>query len=109
MDDDKIKALNSDSIRLFVYFLKPVKINVTDNVLFTDRILPQTSCTLSENAEFPSSYFVDLHNKVKAYGVHNYKGARIPLLHNNINVEAFRSKLAKFNYPDIHLMQFIET
>ena len=113
---DVLPFSKSDSSSFFIckpdvpenVFLKPVKINVTDNVLFTDRILPQTSRTLSENAEFPSSYFVDLHNKVKAFGVHNYKGARIPLLHNNINVEAFRAKLAKFNYPDIHLMQFIE-
>ena len=49
-----------------------------------------------------------MHNFVKSFGVHNYRGARIPLAHNNINVATFRDYLIKFKYPQIHIMQFVE-
>ena len=76
--------------------------------MFQDRCLPKTSCVLSENTDFPMQYFVDLHNAVKLHGVHNYRGARIPLAHNNIIVEKFRYYLKKFDYPNIHILQFLE-
>ena len=88
--------------------LKPCEFVVSDNLTFIDRVLPPTNCVLVENIEFSSSYFVDLHEKVKFYGVHNYRGAKIPLQHNGINVTKFRDYLLKFEYPHIHLMQFIE-
>ena len=53
-------------------------------------------------------YFVNLHSAVKMHGVHNYRGARIPLEHNNINVGNFRALLIKFCYPHIHILQFVE-
>ena len=71
-------------------------------------MLPPTDRKLTENEQFPPSYFIALHNDVVQYGVHNYRGARIPLPHNNINVERFREYLTGFNYPHIHIMQFIE-
>jgi len=63
---------------------------------------------LDENKNFSKSYFVDLHNYVSSFGVPNYKGARIPLAHNNIIVSKFRDYLTKFEYPHSHLLQSIE-
>ena len=88
--------------------LKPILVNVTNTLTFTDRILPQSSRCLNENETFPCSYFVDLHNKVKLWETHNYCGARIPLEHNNINVQNFRYSLRKFSYPNIQILQFVE-
>ena len=88
--------------------LKPELVNVTPTLTFTDRVLPQSNHSLKENESFPCSYFVNLHEKVKAHGTHNYCGARIPLEHNNINVQNFRSYLWKFSYPNIQILQFIE-
>ena len=88
--------------------LKSREVSVTSTLKFVDRLLPPTSCKFSEHPSFSKQYFIDLHNTVKSFGVHNYRGARIPLKHNNINVESLRMYLLKFNYPQIHLMQFVE-
>ena len=40
--------------------------------------------------------------------MHNYRGARIPLAHNNIIVCNFRSYLTKYRYPHLHILQFVE-
>ena len=88
--------------------LRTCNFEITDKLTFFDRELPPTDRIFIENKSFPSSYFIDLHNEVRSYGVHNYRGARIPLAHNNINVENFRAYLTKFKYPNIHIMQFIE-
>ena len=85
-----------------------MEFKVTDKLSFNDRILPPTSCSFVENKQFPMSYFVELHNVVKSYGVHNYRGARIPLPHNNINVDSFRSYLTKYRYPHLHILQFVQ-
>ena len=73
-----------------------------------DRSLPPSKCVFEENLLFPKSYFIDLHKAVKVHNVHNYKGARIPLAHNGINVGKFRELLTKFSYPHIHILQFVE-
>ena len=88
--------------------LRASLVNVTDKLCFTDRLLPDTKCVLAENECFPMSYFVNLHEAVKQHGVHNYRGARIPLAHNNIDVAKFRSYLTKYQYPHLHILQFIE-
>ena len=88
--------------------LQPTKVVLSDNLEFIDRVLPSSSHVLTENRNFTKSYFVDLHNYVCSFGVHNYKGARIPLAHNNIIVSKFRYYLSKFEYPHSHLLQFIE-
>ena len=88
--------------------LKPDLVNITPTLTFTNRVLPQSNHSLVENESFPCSHFVNLHKKVKAHGTHNYRGARIPLEHNNINVQNFRSYLRKFSYPNIQILQFIE-
>ena len=86
--------------------LKSVELKVS-GISFLDRILPPC-LSFSKNCRFDGNYFVELHRVVKSYQVSNYKGARIPLQHNNINVEVFRTYLNKFNYPHIHLMQYVE-
>ena len=55
--------------------LKPCQIKIANDLTFTDRLLPETSCKFFEHERFSKSYFVDLHNRVRAFGVHNYKGA----------------------------------
>ena len=42
------------------------------------------------------------------YDTNNYRGARIRLEHNNINVDSFRSLLTKYSYPHMHLLQYVE-
>ena len=88
--------------------LKPCEVEVTSTLKFMDRLLPPTQCKFVEHSTFTKQYFVDLHNTVKLSGVHNYRGARIPLAHNNIKVDNFRAYLSKFNYPHIHILQFVE-
>ena len=88
--------------------LKQFEVKVTDKIIFSDRKLPQNAYQFAENPSFSMSYFVNLHNAVKVYDVSNYKGARIPLQHNNINVANFRSYLTKFCYPHIHILQYVE-
>ena len=88
--------------------LKPVEVQICTNLKFVDRILPQPCVSLVENVTFPMQYFVDLHNLVKSYNDYNFKGARIPLAHNSINVAKFRQLLSEFEYPYIHIMQYIE-
>ena len=88
--------------------LRPKNVNVTESLVFMDRILPTSQYQFLENKSFSKSYFLDLHKAVKVYNVNNYKGARIPLEHNNINVAKFRSYLTKFSYPHIHILQYIE-
>ena len=95
--EDSVHALNCskfDVVRPEALMIDNVKIS--NNLTFTDRVLPVTNRFLDENKEFPMSYFLDLHSKVKSFGTHNYKGARIPLSHNNINVENCRFYLTKF-------------
>ena len=88
--------------------LKSLEIQLTEKYIFKDLILPPTQCKLEEHAVFNKQYFLDLHESVKVFNTNNYKGARIPLKHNNMNVDTFRSLLTRFNYPHLHVLQFIE-
>ena len=88
--------------------LQPLNVNVTDDFVFIDRALPSASYEFVENTVFTKEYFVELHNRVKSFGVCNYRGARIPLEHNNINVDSLRALLIKHRYPHIHIMQYVE-
>ena len=88
--------------------LRPLNVNVTENLIFMDRMLPPTQCKFEEHPTFTRSYFLNLFNSVKLYNVNNYKGARIPLQHNNINVVNFRAYLTKYGYPHIHILQYVE-
>ena len=88
--------------------LKFCEVQITDSLKFMDRLLPPTSCNFAEHTVFNKAYFLDLHRAVKLYDTNNYRGARIPLQHNNILVEPFRSYLTKYAYPHMHIMQFVE-
>ena len=83
-------------------------VKLTESLTFLDRELPPSTFDFTESDDFTRQYFVNLHENVKKFGVHNYRGARIPLKHNNIKVEELRSLLFRFNYQDIHILQFIE-
>ena len=89
-------------------FLKASIVNVTNTLKFTDRLLPPSECIFAEHHTFSKKYFLDLFKAVKVFDVNNYKGARIPLKHNNINVATFRAYLSKFNYPHSHILQYVE-
>ena len=88
--------------------LKSIEVKITENLQFMDRILPSTSCNLNEHPVFTRAYYLNLHESVKLYDTNNYRGARIPLQHNNINVDCFRQYLTKFSYPHMHIMQYVE-
>ena len=89
-------------------FLKSLEVEITDKIKFLDRSLPPTQCVHSEHSTFNRAYFLELHERVKIYDTNNYRGARIRLEHNNINVDVFRSHLTKYSYPYMHLMQYVE-
>ena len=89
-------------------YLKSSDFHVSKDLCFKDRLLPGATLIFDEHKVFPMTYFVNLHNLVKTYGVHNYKGARIPLAHNNINVDNLRSLLMKYRYPHLHILQFVQ-
>ena len=71
--------------------LKISNYQITEKWTFIDHELPATDRIFFENKTIPFSYFINLHNEVPSHGGHNYRGARIPLAHNSINVETFRA------------------
>ena len=73
-----------------------------------DRILPPTNCMLVEHPTFNRAYFLNLHESVKLYDTNNFRGARIPLQHNNINVDNLRSYLTKYSYQHMHICQYVQ-
>ena len=77
-----------------------------DGQEFFGRILPTALEDIVMNVEFPPSYFLSLHNKVKQGGTYNYAGARVSLEHCKINVSKFRSQLT--NYDDLGVLQYLE-
>ena len=81
-------------------------VKLPDGQDFVDKLLPPPSEELSQNQEFPSSYFVDLHCKVKLGGTYNFAGARVKLKHVKINVAKFRELLG--DYDDSGVLQYLE-
>ena len=43
--------------------LKPFNVNVTDSLVFIDRMLPASTCKFEESETFSKQYFVNLHEK----------------------------------------------
>ena len=66
------------------------KILLPNGSFFMDKTLPPSATIFQENATFSTSYFIDLHNKVRSHGTYNYAGARIELNHTSININLFR-------------------
>ena len=52
-----------------------------------------------------SGDLLDMHRRVRASGVHNFEGVRIPLLNNGLNFEHFKELL--HGYWDVELCHFI--
>ena len=86
--------------------LKTNFVRLTSGKSFEDKFLPLNPRKSSPNSEFPPSYFVDLHNKIRKSGTYNYAGARITLQHTRINCNLFRELLAE--YDDIEVCQFLQ-
>ena len=67
---------------------------------------------LSQNTEFPITYFVALHTLVATpttqYGAYtpNYLGARIPLQHTKLNIERWKYHLV--GYEGAEITKFLE-
>ena len=82
------------------------------NLVFVDKVLPNTTETLLDCREFPKEYFVALHKLVSApsqvYSAYtpNYLGARIPLQHTKLNIQRWRYHLVGYEGSD--LIQFLE-
>ena len=77
------------------------------SLIFVDRVLPPAAASSPEqSSNFPPSYFLNLHKKVRLGGTYNYAGARIKLEHSKINVEKFRELLT--GYDDTAVLQFLE-
>ena len=95
--------------------LKPAFFFLPDNQIFMDKTLPESEpYFLSNIVPHPSSPtdFVDLHKRVYApgpdypEGTYNAKGARISLTHTNLNIPAWRHRLA--GYYREELVDYLE-
>ena len=82
------------------------------NLVFVDKILPPMREALTQNKEFPNTYFIALHSLVSApsyqYGPYtpNHLGARIPLQHTSLKIERWRHHL--IGYDCVEILQFLE-
>ena len=80
--------------------------------MFVDKVLPSMESELSQNTEFPITYFVALHTLVATpttqYGAYtpNYLGARIPLQHTKLNIERWKYHLV--GYEGAEITKFLE-
>ena len=81
-------------------------VKLPDGQDFTDRVLPPATTDVTRNEQFPSDYFLDLHNRVRLGGTYNFAGSRVQLAHSIIRVDKFRSLLK--NYDDIGILQLLE-
>lgn len=87
-------------------FLKKFLVKLPEGDYFQDRVLPASSSEIVPCEEFPTSYFLDLHEKVKQAGTYNYAGARVQLKHCKINVPKFRELL--IDHDDVEILQYLE-
>ena len=82
------------------------------HMIFTDRKLPNPSKCAVSDQRFGADYFVTLSNLVSApgplwpAGTPNHKGARVKLVHTELNLDMWRHHL--IGYEDIELNQFLE-
>ena len=111
MDEDMVP----DFIAPAKPILQPGKLKETffylgNREIFIDRKLPANADFPPNPLEsFPPSYFTDLHFKVAAFqpsNTPNHMGARIPLIHNRLNLAAWRRHLVGYDCQE--LCQFIE-
>ena len=93
------------------YFVLPNDDNGKARV-FIDRKLPVAEIEPIQNPDFPTSYFVNLHERVAASGptypagTPNHLGARVPLLHCKLKVDRWRYHL--HGYEGVDICQMIE-
>lgn len=127
VEDDKPLFTGSEDFTLF-YNIKPVQPEIKVSSLcksffclpnlqlFTDRHLPDPSPSFLErvvpHSRFSPDYFLTLHKLVTAPGLnypantYNFKGARIPLVHTQLNISKWRELFA--SYPKADLLDKLE-
>ena len=80
--------------------------------IFMDRKLPQTESIPAPHARFDNNFFKTLGDLVSApgptwpQGTPNHIGARVKLVHTNLNIAAWRRCL--IGYEDIQICQYLE-
>ena len=82
------------------------KVPLHNGSCFVDKFLPLTTFTFEADENFPPSYFIDLHYKIRQHGTYNFAGAREELRHSNINTTLFRFYLQ--DYDDMEICQFLQ-
>ena len=80
--------------------------------IFTDRKLPPAKAAQVSDQHFDSNYFVTLSNLVSSGGLTwsegtpNHLGARVKLVHTDLNLDRWRHHLIGYN--DVELCQYLE-
>ena len=83
-----------------------------DSIVFIDKKLPPPESLPAPHARFDCQYFTSLSTLASAPGpswaadTPNHLGARIPLIHTDLNMEQWRKHL--IGYEDVELCQFLE-
>ena len=89
-------------------FLKPCYFVLNDGSVFIDKLLPKNdSYFLRKWPKFDSKYFIDLNMRVSVHNNYNHLGARVPLVHSNLNVNKFRQLLPE-QFEDLAILQYME-
>ena len=97
----------SDLQDTFFYYTQGLQ-----SILFVDKKLPPLDVPVTPNSRFNEDYFTSLSLITSApgpswrAGTPNHLGARVPLLHTDLNMEQWRKHL--IGYEDIEICQFLE-
>ena len=92
--------------------LKDLIVTLPCNNSFTDKVLPPLEKQFPVNRSYPPEYFCALHQLVNSAGMYypkgtpNHLGARIPLQHTGLNLDAWRKHLIGYDCPEI--CQFLQ-
>lgn len=123
VEEDKPLLFTGSEDFTYFYNIKPVQPEIKvsalsksffclpDRKLFVDKHLPDPSpCFLERvvpHTRFSPDYFLSLHKLVTAPGpsypanTYNFKGARIPLVHTQLNIPKWRELFATYPKADI--------
>ena len=97
--------------------LPEFRLQLPDSV-FIDRKLPAPAQPLTAHPRFTPAYYVALHNLAASSGhdghgnyypanTPNFKGARLPLVHTNLNIDSWRKHLIGYEH-DTEILQFMQ-
>ena len=86
--------------------LPDLKLALPNGSCFVDKILPPSATATTEDKNFPTAYFINLHKMVRDSGTYNFAGARIELPHSKLNIPLFHQYLKE--YDDREICQFLQ-